>query len=1054
MNIAELPDHGHAIIDASAGTGKTYTLTRLVLRLLETTDATLDQFAIVTFTRRAAADLKRKIREALPEDALLQFDKAEIYTIHSFCQRILTENAFHNRQLFDLEHVDEDALVQDVVEDLIRGELAHRPDLQRLLDVWLDHGLTTADRLASTLAGKYDRDRTYHTVGPHKSLDAILQAGRDGDTSDNWKRDLKAALLNELIPHIQEEVEDRKATGGLYVYDDMLSIVCQRLRDADTDPSAAQLLQRIRAQYRFALIDEFQDTDPEQWEIFRRIFVDGTTDHRLFVIGDPKQAIYGFRGADVWTYLDATEALERLQHPRFTLKHNYRSTHSMVAAYNAIFDQRANQPLFTNPRINYKDPVAPNPDKDLKDNSSPLPAIVALEIDDKAPLPDLRARWLDWMATEIEDLLSGDRFRVEPHEIFVLTNSNREALAMGRYLRERSIPHAFFRQEGLFQSQEALDILTLLQAIEEPGDRSRRRLAIRTPFFAVPLRTLASFDESPQGHKVRQQLLDWRATAERGAFARLFPSIIAQTGVLRREVLLNISRRPLTNYEQLFELLVERAAGGDTLQDLIAWLKRRIDDDDDEQAGDDDSNVQRLESTSGAVQIMTIHKSKGLEADVVFVYGGFSAKHSSPVKVPGHEDSPFHLVSTAKNYLKTCDLGLRAAMEDQSTQECERLMYVAITRPRKRLYLCYASNPKGKARGGRHAPLVRALDRLKRHNTVPNYLRFQPVGPVGSHPATQTTGEVPPERWREVLNAAPHQDGPRIDHRAIRDAFPISTSFSGVPAYTGDLRLTTEIDDAPDLSDDPELLPGDDRFPEDSPILAGGIRPGNLLHHILEHLPDYASAIAHPTWQDWAQSPGVAPLLRDSLDRYRYTDDLLPYTARIVYDTLNAPLELPTGHHLPAIGRATRDAREIAFHFPIPTGGAPRGWVEGFIDLTFEHRGRVYIADWKSNTRRAYTAPHLAPYVDRHYGLQARLYTLATLRLLGINDETTYDARFGGCAYFFIRGMRPDRPGDGVVWTRPTWAEVQRWEASLLEPEHQWKVPMPVFTQPTPEVTR
>jgi exodeoxyribonuclease V beta subunit len=1159
--LAELSSDRHAVIEASAGTGKTYTLKHLVIELLlADDDIALDNVLVVTFTRRATADLKRQIRGILNEvlnafetgdhlcdedqahwhidqakadrlrDAMLGFDRAEIYTIHSFCQKLLTENAFQNHQLFDLELVDEQALFEDCFADILRGPFSTDPKLSKWLDAWLMPAVNgRPDDLGDKLYKAYSSSGELRRASNDESAEALLdkarEKARDGKSlGRNDQHQLCTAILQKFMAPVVEELQRRKERDGLYCYSDMLSLVARSLERAEAgDPTSQAFRQLVREQYRYALIDEFQDTDQEQWEIFRNLFVgdgderDEHDKHRIYIIGDPKQAIYRFRGADVWTYLRAADHIQS-RGGTARLEHNFRSTHEMVRAYNAVLDQavldqavrdqqpRNGEPFFTNEHINYANPVKPNPVtrrrvRRASDQSTPA-AITAMHVDVEGKKDDIAPRWLDWMATEIESILWGEgqlevdegalRWQpVDAGDIFVLTNSNAEARQVGQLLRERGIPYAFYRQDGLFRTHEAMDIAALLRGVAEPGAREHRRAAYRTPFFAVPIRHLADFDDdagdaTSPGHAAYQTLLDWHELADNREFTRLFRKVFEDSGLLRRELLVGDGERALSNYQQIFELLTQRASSGhasagqagDDLAGLISWLDAQIDGDDDSGRGDEDENIQRLETDRPAVQLMTMHKSKGLEAEIVFIYGGFASSGGRMPTVIDHDDPTddaaerVTFISSSKSYLTEEP---KRRLDAQNEWESQRLMYVALTRAKSRLYLCYAGKAAKYGRKGRHEALCRSLDRLHEQNPVPDDLEFVDVGPPGSHPETCAAAEVSME---DLLQAPAHLDAfdqaldagdagndgvagsdkHKRTYGDIRRSARQAVSFSGVRAYQGRERVelfTTEEQD--ELTWD-EMVRGD-RFSANTAVLGGGPAPGSFLHDILECIDDYTSVLRHDDASSWLTDPQVRRTFDEQLDRHGIARRFEAYSARILYETLRASIDLPGGPSLEALAEADSFAKEVSFRFPIPEESRPlgqwpddaptieRGWVEGQIDLVFEHSGRIYIADWKSNTRPDYAPRQIAPYVDNHYALQAQLYTLATVRMLGIGDEDHYDRLFGGCAYFFVRGMRPDRD-DGVVWCRPSWAELVEWDAKLgRESTRTWKTPTPVFSQ-------
>ncbi|HEY0839893.1 MAG TPA: UvrD-helicase domain-containing protein, partial [Vulgatibacter sp.] len=381
-----LPKDRHVVVEASAGTGKTYTLEHLVVDLILTTDVTIAQVLVVTFTERATGELRQRVRAilqrlldlrkddpnaaGLPDDAcwilddqararleraLRQFDTATISTIHGFCRRILTEHAFANQRLFAERNVDGREAFASAFRDTVREVLAVDPACRPILETWLANW--NVDQLEALL---YEATRERAELLPALD-DAWVDPGgaEEGPARDLAAIDadvvrLESLAVQRFLPLVVERLERRKREQGLFDFDDMLGLV-RRSLSGEHGEALARIL---RGRYAVALIDEFQDTDEVQWEIFRRVFFDGAGDTRLYVIGDPKQAIYRFRGADVETYLSAKAEILGAGGARVALLDNYRSTRSLIDAYNSILDQGAPEPFFTSEGIDYAEPVA------------------------------------------------------------------------------------------------------------------------------------------------------------------------------------------------------------------------------------------------------------------------------------------------------------------------------------------------------------------------------------------------------------------------------------------------------------------------------------------------------------------------------------------------------------------------------------------------------------------------------------------------------------------------------------------------------------------------
>ncbi|MEM7675392.1 MAG: UvrD-helicase domain-containing protein [Myxococcota bacterium] len=791
-----------AVIEASAGTGKTYTLEHLVIDLVLRSGLRLEEILVVTFTEKAAAELAQRLRAAMvrirsgpwPDDsgwrideqaqtrlgrALTSFDAASISTIHAFCKRMLAEHAFVNGRLFREELVDGRAAFQETFLDVVRKTLATDPALTPYVTAWLQKDTldTLTERLyeAHTRGGiispPYDESALISTLrsmsrlglSPTVVKPTLLRAGFRGPTIsaclnrikvlravvEGFHRDqnpagalahlededgrrraegglfeflqrtlapvvddiprlaelhrafvqldkarvpLDAAIVQVALPVVQTALATDKRTSGRFDFDDMLSLLDQALEG----PAKDALLETLRRRFKVALIDEFQDTDRVQWSIFRRVFAE-SPHHRLVVIGDPKQAIYGFRGADVHTYLAARDHLTGNTTSVVHLTQTYRATPALSGVLNRLLDQQRPTPFFTG-AIRYDHPVsAAGAPPQLLISERPVSAMHLFQIKPRKDTvaPSVAVRTLNArIAEEVGVLLNcgtlvgakKEQRPVSASDIFILTRTTKEGVAVAEALRRRGLPYAFYKQDGLFQTQEAEDVRTLLAAVAEPHDRGRRLRAWIGPFFAVPIAEAQRCLSLPGSHPLLATLFRFRGLADERKWARLFPQILADTGIIQRELFLADSERELTNYLHIFEILLDeairtRATLTDILQTLTGFIaKKRTPE-------GEDGNVQRLESERAAVQIMTMHKAKGLEAAIVFITGGISRN-------PGfahiyHEDGQRRL------YLG--DQPPSSVIRERE-EEDQRLAYVALTRAKTRLYLPYY--------GGRTQPVL------------------------------------------------------------------------------------------------------------------------------------------------------------------------------------------------------------------------------------------------------------------------------------------------------------------------------------------------------------
>ncbi len=1086
--LAGLPPLRNAVIEASAGTGKTHTLEHLVVDLLLAHRIPIDQILVVTFTERASRELSARVRgllesllagawtepaAAVPDErcwvvdeearrllgqALFAFDTANISTIHSFCQRVLTDHAFAHLRLFDQTQIAEGQAFSEAFLDAARRELSVDPGLSPWFAQWLARG-NSIEKLLKLLT---DCARAGGKVRPETDPEKLAAATALLPLETDL-RDANAAVISPdavvaqlFLPRIRERARERKRLAGEYDFQDMLDLVAESLEG----PRGEELVQTLRARYRCALIDEFQDTDDVQWRIFRRIFFESGGTNPLYIIGDPKQAIYGFRGADVATYLAAREEVLRRGGTPLALAKSYRSTPALIEACNAIFDQSASPPFFTG-GIAYRTPVTAARADFLAvgpggQEASPI-RLYCPTAKGKFPNAErLREILGDWIAREIRDLLGAppslllregrENVALKARDIFVLTRTEKEGYIVGEHLRAAGIPHVYFKQEGLFQRDEARHICDLLRAVEDPHDRSLRFRAWIGPFFGLTLRDLENAGGAGTA-PLMERLLEWKVLADARQYGRLFARVVEESGIVRRELFFRESERELTNYLHIFEILLEEAGRTKgTLAELIRNLNAYIAKERFPEGLD--ANVQRLESEKEAVQIMTIHKAKGLESSVVFLFGGFTAGRGEN-KVRIYHEGATRFAYVGKNAAEP----IEAAIEQESLEEDQRLLYVALTRARARLYLPYFASPAAQPKNFNgvcsqlNARLVRLLGgpmdvRLRRLFAIQEIACDDETHGTDASPAADLS------RWRPPAKLLAQQDlsGKFREARERHKGF-IVASYTALKAGAGYQAPEDALEDA---ADEPASAVSG---PPASDELPGGRASGIFLHTVLEEVPLEALAAGAP-FSRWRTDENVDRIFRQAMRLYGRDPRYLEHSQRLVHTALGASVRLPDGSRIEGLSRAAKSLREVEFLYPIPEkdhprlsskiAGAPglerfrieRGFVRGFVDFVFVHEGLTYFLDWKSDSLPRWDADYLAAHVARNYRLQAKLYGLALVKMLGVHDRGGYEKRFGGFLYCFLRGMRAPGSGvEGIHAERPDWTKVAEWEDELLRPD-------------------
>ena len=517
----------------------------------------------------------------------------------------------------------------------------------------------------------------------------------------------------------------------------------------------------------------------------------------------------------------------------------------------------------------------------------------------------------------------------------------------------------------------------------------------------------------------------------------LYARILDESGVLSRELFLGESARRLVNIRHLFEVLSAEAARaarplGDVVRRLSALCEKLLVPEAEE------GNVQRLESDHDAVQIMTMHKAKGLEAEVVFLYGGYSP---SPNRGVRHYTDAGSRVAMAGRPRTNA---LAELIKRERESEDQRLFYVALTRARRRLYLPFSGEGESdapieggtreinwKLSGGyshvnRRLRALRADETQRRHfetRDVPidprgsgdgGRPRLALLGLVGWRPDVQKASASTKSSSKAATTAPPEAELAQLRRHRVG---PTLTSYSRIKQSEGGYRPPTEIHD--ETNDAPPLA--DDNLP-------GGARAGVFVHDLLERVP-LETLRATDGFEAWAARDDIRALLEATLRRHGRDPRHLLAAARLAHAALTAPLPV-VGGVLPGLAFAKREAREMEFLFPFPeaAGGADRGYVKGFVDLLFEHEGRVYFGDWKTDRLPSWDEAVVEAHVAKNYALQEQLYALALVRMLGIAGEADYEARFGGTLYLFVRGL----PDAGAVRSRrPTFAELTAWSVEI-----------------------
>ncbi len=895
----------------------------------------------------------------------------------------------------------------------------------------------------------------------HAPASPLFDALRDWcEADDVWRRQQlrqRTALLHRLRADARRRLDAFKRTRRVQTYDDLI----ERVAEALDGPQAPVLVAKLRAQYRVALVDEFQDTDERQWRIFAKVFgadagddpdtsadsahgplalestrAGGSHARFLALIGDPKQAIYGFRGGDVATYLAAKHDPHTVQAP--PLGHNFRSRPAVLRAVQALYDgaAAAGREAFANPDIRFEPVQAGGRrgDGDYLRDGAPAPALTLrlLHGEDDRPLDAEGSREAATAAcvADIHRVLSDARAGntaidgrpVRPGDIAVLVRNHREAARVQQALARAGVPAVAAGRQSLFESAEAGELRALLLALLQPSDSGRLRAALSTVLLGEDAAAIAALETEGDAQRRHQaRLLHWRERWQRGGPFALVSELCAE----QAERLLGLldGERRLTNYLQLGEHLQEAAARTLGLHGLLDWLQARI-------AGadpNDEAQLLRLESDAHRVQIVTLHKSKGLEYPLVYLpFAGLGTARPDHGRHRAVHDGTRRVLHWRVDKDDAAWKAAGEAGKREAQAEDARLLYVGLTRAEHALWIA-AGDVAGFA-NSRLAPLLADLDALRGHADVR----------VVEGPADPPPPRLPAERDAEVAPA-------RVAARRLAPDWWVYsfTQLAHAEGGADPLAAATQADpggedEAP--AADAEETPIETAAPIAADPRFAGSRFGVVMHAALEHA-DFAA------WRDWrpgdAAPAGQDAVIADALREGGYAEadlaDGLAVLAPLVGHTLGTVL--PEGGRLadlPAEERRT----EIEFHFAMASTPVPallallhrhgllrgrnafglrqrlEGLMTGLIDLTYRKDGRWYVLDYKSNQLPAYDAASMQQAMAHsEYDLQALIYTLALHRWLRFRLGERYDyARdLGGIRYLFCRGLDLEQhPSPGV----------------------------------------
>lgn len=1099
--------HQNYLLEASAGTGKTYSIENIVVRLLLDPAPGFDEplpleaILVVTFTRAATRDLKKRIRENLVkvlaqlsddsppdylqsilerlglkaakkrlEHALFCFDQAQIFTIHGFCNRMLKDHVFEggislaaiggegnlskktlqlavhdffrtgmredrcSHAQFEIvlrkHRQDFDSFKEQLLKTVLQGkEIECPPPYQDYLEqfralrktfFWDPEKLMADYDAAKEVYKTTDREK----VGRFAELGALSEWGGDeldllilegvayvnARGADNKKKEGKTPVKPPVLhyPQLVQELEERlcplvKKAANLHLIFALLAHDCREhvkhfmdqeellghddlleaMREAVLKESFAE---KVRSKYKAAIIDEFQDTDPVQWDIFSRLFLSKNEgEHFLYLVGDPKQSIYAFRHADIYTYLEASRALGERAHA--SLDTNYRSRPELVQALNLLFESA--EDFIHLPRLSETLPYRP----------------VKAGIEAEANAFNDSIGWVHFFQAVTEEdqwnYVAGEirRLMVEqgmpPKKFAILVKDRRQAQDLLEVLQNWKIPALNQRQMPIAETATLPAFRELVEAVAIPGKLGNVKKALGGILIGWDLGQVQALDDHETLEAMLLKFYELRTVWSRQGFCAFFDALL-NTGFSNEK-------------ETLAQLLVGREGGAELYQDLHQLVElflhesnrhsfepesfiAFLDELQLECAEEENSPKRRPDPDRDTVKVLTIHSSKGLEFDIVFALGLSKANPEPDYLIP--DPSGRKLIpaedSQDQNYQKHVK---------ELNAEKMRQLYVAMTRAKTRLYLpILKEEKKKKEKIGSESPMDLFLEKLVQPLEV---LIEKGKGVMTS--ALVDSGLLPQDLPVPAFNPLVPPPEVHIPHRSLYLYSYSMLAKNAVKHRAREKSATPPSDFDADVRSIHTLPSGRDL--------------GILLHKLLQLIP-FEQARNYESVLQW-----TAPFIKSS----SFEGWEAPL-AELVYNALNTPLPLASGPVSLIEIPADKMYKEAEFLFPwdaeveVPGMESSEGFLKGVVDLAFEHKGLYYLLDWKSNWLGGECVDYSRSgmeeaMLENGYFLQAHIYREAWRRYIGLIDQRPFEEVYGGMFYIFLRGLDPLNFADTGIYT-------------------------------------
>ncbi len=1149
--------HGLNLIEASAGTGKTYNIQNIFVRMIMESGYSVESILVVTFTDAATQELKNRIRSILTDLkdyfdgrsiddlarikaladagqvsaetkhnrvvlAIQEFDKAAIFTIHSFCKKILDENVFNTAAYFNQElQTNNEKIIEEITYDYIRNHfyklsetelfllnynkitpisLIHfinrvhgKSNIQFDRDYSANNSVTLLNKYRRQIEKKLNKERIFRKLSPKvmkqnsykpeqlqkylsvydkiidlkatkddlKLLDRLtpekIKIGTKKDKTeptdelfeltktflDNYEtifQDYHCHIYFDFYHFFMTQLEKEKKRHAFRTYNDLIV-------DAEKNLSNTRLLESVRQEYAAVLIDEFQDTDTLQYSIFSKIFIQA--DKPCFLIGDPKQAIYSFRGGDIYAYKNARQEVAARKGNIYTLPTNYRSTKSMVQAINDLYTNLPNKKEFFNDFITFY-PVTAQPDQSdtLRYNNRTVTEALDIFFHDNSTndtdgnsfsINQTVNKILTFLNNDYQLYEKGKSHKVVPSDIAVLVNTHKQAESLLPTLKAVNIPAVVQTSGSVFDSEEAVVFDHLIAVIEDPSNLMLLRGVLTTFLFDTTAENLYHMTHDDDEDHINAWIVFFRTCKKRwqqGSFIEAFNFIVKEQELIPFIKNQENGERKLTNLFHLQELIQTKEQNSSLgIAGIKNWFSKQLDEEKREKENDIEV---RLETDDDALKIMTIHKSKGLEFPIVFcpfLWSRDEQIKSNDTITQYHDENNQKIINLA---------GAQKEMaERENMEEAIRLAYVALTRAKYKAVICSIKNKKLSVE-------KYFLTKLESGN-IPGLLAE----------LKDKNRAIKSFDFSKHINFISIDSDKKIPGRYLPQGNPDSAPLVE-KKFTGNLKKSWSVNSFSSLARPPHdiYIDPDKDYDELDPQketeeteklsifnFPAGAKVGSCWHSIFEEIEfstDYQTIREKSAEKLLAYGllPDTEPLAESYIDItttmvHTVLNATLSTTNKIILKHIKEDKKITEMEFYFSVNNESAKIKEILSKYNIQIDQIPKGFLLGYIDLVFQHEGKFYILDWKSNSLGNgldyYSDATLSNEMTEHqYTLQYLLYTVALHKFLKRRlPNYQYEQDFGGVFYIFLRGVSDKKPGSGVYYDLPDKTLITKLETLL-----------------------